>query len=410
MTARSATFLFLATALSALASTPSSQERNSPPIRRVTTSLRRARLDMESGTIQRGAMVAEKGAPNYSTTSTLNNNDFSGFVGVGSGPAGSCEWIDAADKGQGHTGGASGLLTGFAFAYCSAALDTLSGGPGGKTRIGFRTGYTLRPGPPIGLPPNGTDVGTFNLSGLPANTSYSSFLGGFTCYMFDVDLGTTPVVLEDGPVGWSWQFRDVGTDGVLAATFPFLSCVQSCSGNGPDNTGNMVNAIDVYCPAGSLLGRYSFGTGAGGSAYFASVSMDMREAEAIASANVVFNGSGTNPLILTATTTPRLGQVWSVDLDCAGADPTKLAYWRISFLPPLPMPKADPPRIGELLIETTGMGRVFFAPHGGGVVQLGGFPLPFDLSFYGMCWNLQGLCGDTPQCYYSNGLTQTMSF
>ena len=32
-------------------------------------------------------------------------------------------------------------MTSFQFAYCSAALDPRSSGPGGKVRIGFRTGY-----------------------------------------------------------------------------------------------------------------------------------------------------------------------------------------------------------------------------------------------------------------------------
>ncbi|HED66124.1 MAG TPA: hypothetical protein ENJ09_11285 [Planctomycetes bacterium] len=320
---------------------------------------------------------------------------------------------------MGNTGGASGLMTSFNFAYCSAALDTLSGGIGGKARIGFRTGYTLGANG-VGNGPNGTDVGTFNLSGLPANTASSGFFGGFNCYLIGVGFGTTPVVLKDGPVGWSWQFRDVGTDGVLAATFPFISCVQSCSGPGPDNTGNMVDAVDQYCPAGTLLSTFNFGTGAPGSAYFTSVSMDMREAEAIASSNVLFNGSGVNPMILSAPTLAELGGgpdsypkivgpsvPWSVDLDCTGADPTKLAIWRLSFLPPTP-PAAS--AFGEILVALNGPGKNFFAPHGGGVANLGGFPLPLDLSFYGVCWNLQGFCGDSPKGYLSNGLTQTMGF
>ncbi|HED66970.1 MAG TPA: hypothetical protein ENJ09_15620, partial [Planctomycetes bacterium] len=117
--------LFAGAALLCLGSASSAQKQDTPSLRRVTQPLRPAQLDLQTGTVTRGPAVAEKGLGGYTTSSTLNNNDFSGFVGVDSGPGtanGPCEWIDAADKGMGNTGGASGLMTSFNFAYCSAAL------------------------------------------------------------------------------------------------------------------------------------------------------------------------------------------------------------------------------------------------------------------------------------------------
>ncbi|HED66713.1 MAG TPA: hypothetical protein ENJ09_14305, partial [Planctomycetes bacterium] len=118
-------FAFVGSAVLCLGSASLAQGQDTPSLRRVTQPLRPAQLDLQTGTVTRGPAVAEKGLGGYTTSSTLNNNDFSGFVGVDSGPGtanGPCEWIDAADKGMGNTGGASGLMTSFNFAYCSAAL------------------------------------------------------------------------------------------------------------------------------------------------------------------------------------------------------------------------------------------------------------------------------------------------
>ena len=379
-----------------------------PVLKRITVPLRPARYDLATGTITQGTRARHRSLGGYTTASTLNNNDLSGFVGADSGlgtPGGPCEWIDAADKGVGSTGGASGLMTGFSFAYCSAARSVLSGGPGGRARIGFRAGYLAGP-IPNGAGPSGTVAGTFNLSGLPANTGSSSFFGKISCYLISIDLGTQPVVLRDGPIGWSWQFRDLGTDGVLAATFPFLSCVQSCSGN-PAGGGPMADQLDRYCPPGNYLSTFSFGTSAPGSAYFTSVSMDIREAESIAPKNVTFNGSGVNPLILSPVSGPVLGQPWTLVLDCNGADPSMLALWRLSYLSqPTPIPSAW----GEILVALSGPGQNYVSPHGGTVAVLGGGSLPLDMSFYGVCWNVQGFCGDTPTGYLSNAVAQTVGF
>ena len=360
--------------------------------RRTTKPLYSVSLDLENGQITRGPKVREKG---FSTCSSFNNNDFSGFVGVDSGPTGAfgpCEWIDAGIK----SGGKSGFMGGFSFAYCSAALDPNSGGAGGACTIGFRVGYE-KGAAANDSGPSGTEVFRVCLTGLPANTSCSSFLGGFTCYLMEVGLGNSPFALPDGQIGWSWQFKDLGTDGVLAKTFPFLSCVQSCTGNGPDGTG-MVDCIDQYCPSGTLLSTFQFGTTAFGG-YFTSLSMEVREYPSIVHETIVKNGTGVNPLILSTILNPTLGSLWLMELDCSSANPNKLAIFRIAFnsMPPLAT------AFGELIVS--GPGRNVYLPHFGEAVQLG-ILVPVDPSFACLPVVTQAFCGDSPVGYLSNAVCE----
>jgi len=405
--------LLLASALFLCTDFSSAQEGGPPHVRRVTGPLRPARLDLDTGTLTRGRHVSEKGAPGFSTCSTLGNLDHSGFAGVGSGlgaPFGPCEWIDAADKGLGSSGGKSGIMSGFAFAYCSAALDTRSGGPGGYTRIGFRSGYAK--GIAANAPAvSGTDVGTFVMTGLPAWTGCSSFFGGFACYLINVGFGPNPLVLPDGPIGWSWRFTDLGTNGILAKTFPFVSCVQSCAGFGPDSTGGMTDCIDQYCPAGSILNSFTFGTSSTGS-YYTSISMDIREVVPIAAtcASTCLANSQT----LTCIAPP----VWSagtqsfnfnVALNCAGVAGPAPAILVASLL----SAPCTPTQWGQLACNVQAanlLAKVTIPNHGGGNVPINTTAMNIDLSLLGACWCLQGFCGNngTGPGRLSNGLIQEL--
>lgn len=231
--------------------------------RRYDKPLRTLTLDLESGELTRGPVVQDRAV---TSCTVFPNTDLGGFVGVDTGSC-ACEWIDAGAKPAGCTN----FLTDFTFAYCSASLDTLSGGVGGSAELFFREGYRAAG---VAL---GTEIGRFCITGLPANTASSSFFGGFTCFFINITFGSIPLCFSDGAIGYGWKFKDVGTDGVLAATFPFLSCVQSCTGPGVDGLG-MADFIDQYCPPGSLLSTFSFGTTAFGG-YFTSISMGLNEAK-----------------------------------------------------------------------------------------------------------------------------------
>ena len=255
--------LFLAGVALALAGASSAQSQSGKVFARYNKPLRSVTLDLETGTLTRGPQVVDK---KVGTCSDFANIDLGGFVGVDTGNK-FCEWLDAGTKG---TACVTDMMRSIVFAYCSAKASVGSGGPGGSVRLGFYEGYALGGGVPT------TAVAVFTLTGLPGNSASSSFFGGFLCYFIRVNFN--PVInFADGAIGYGWHFVDVGADGVLAGTWPFLSCVQSCSGTGPDGIG-MVDQIDEYCPSGTFPPRatFSFGTTPFGS-YFTSISMRIEE-------------------------------------------------------------------------------------------------------------------------------------
>jgi hypothetical protein len=104
---------------------------------------------------------------------------------------------------------------------------------------------------------------------------------------------------------------------VLAGTFPFLSCVQSCSLAGPDGQG-MIDYIDKYCPPGGVANTFTFGTtGHGG--YFTSFSMDIREVADIEAVVTSWNGvAAVNADCLRSSTIVSPG-IWDVAVEIRDA-------------------------------------------------------------------------------------------
>ena len=245
---------------------------------RYTKPLRTVSLDLATGTVTRAPASHDKSG---STIRDFANIDLGGFVGVDTGNC-FCEWFDAGTKG--YSGNTSDMMSDIVFAYCSSVLAPQSGGPGGSVKLGFYEGYTVYNATPT------TVAAVFTLTGLPANTASSSFFGGFRCYFIRVQFNPM-VCFADGPIGYSWKFLDAGRDRVLAGTWPFLSCVQSCSGSGPDGQG-MVDLIDEYCPPNALRATFSFGTFC--YCYFTSMSMAIDEALDGTATAGVFNGDGIN--------------------------------------------------------------------------------------------------------------------
>lgn len=292
--------LFLAgTAVALFGASATAQSQSGKVFARYNKPLKSVNLDMDTGTITYGPAVNDRAA---GTIADFSNIDLGGFVGVDTGNC-FCEWFDAGLKGVGanQPGNASNMISNIVFAYCSSKAGVASGGPGGTVKLGFYEGYALGGGAPT------TACAVFTLTGLPAHTASSSFFGGFTCYFINVTFGTM-VCCNDGLLGYSWKFLDAGADGVLAGTWPFLSCVQSCSGTGIDGQG-MRDFIDQYCPPGSLRATFTFGTTPFGG-YFTSMSMDVREAADLTATTTNFNGNGTNADTLGASAAV-LGQNWS---------------------------------------------------------------------------------------------------
>jgi hypothetical protein len=324
-------------------------------------------LDLATGTISRGPAVNNRSA---TTTVDFNNNDLGGFVGVDTGN-GFCEWFDAAVKG--FAGNGSDLMNNFVFAYCSAMLSVGSGGPGGSVKLGFYEGYTWGGGAPT------TTVAAFTLTGLPANTGSSSFFGGFSCYFINVTF-TNLVAFADGPIGYSWKFLDSGTTGSLGGTWPFLSCVTSCSGAILQVDGQgMTDVIDEYCPPGFLRASFTFGTTSGS---FTSMSMDVREATDFTATQIGYNATTSpNGDTLTANTAV-VGGTWATGLTRspttgAGSYTVNIRTTRIA----VPNGVTPPPPVqGRLLISGSLLGQTV-GTHNGSTGSSPALSVPARFSF-----------------------------
>jgi hypothetical protein len=295
--------LLAGAALALFGASSSAQSQSGKVFARYNKPLKSATLDLATGTITRGPAVNNRAA---STIVDFANNDLGGFVGVDTG-GGFCEWFDSGVKGTGAgaTAGVvnnSDLMNSVVFAYCSASLAPGSGGVGGSVKLGFYEGYTIFGGAPT------TAVAVFTLTGLPANSASSSFFGGFNCFFIRILFGNL-ICFADGPIGYSWKFLDNGTGtlnpigATLAATWPFLSCVRSCSSAvlQVDSQG-MTDAIDQYCPPGYLRATFTFGTTSGS---FTSMSMHVEEA-VDTTATLVGINSTTNPNPDTLTASPAV--------------------------------------------------------------------------------------------------------
>lgn len=290
--------LAFAAALSLLSLTPAAQPQGTQ-LRRASKPIKSVHLDLGTGILTRGPTVNNRTA---TTVADFSNVDLGGFMGADSGN-GFCEWFDAGVKG--FRGNGSDLMSSIVFAYCTSSLTPGSGGPGGSTKLGFYEGYLVGGGAPT------TTVAAFTLTGLPGNTSSSSFFGGFNCFFIEVSFQPM-IAFADGPIGYSWKFLGTGTSGVLGGTWPYLACVGSCSGalggTLPDRQG-MVDIIDEYCPPGTLRSSFTFGTTSGS---FTSFAMEIREARDQASTLTAYNASTTPNSDLLAATPAVVGEPWSL--------------------------------------------------------------------------------------------------
>ena len=147
----------------------------------------------------------------------------------------------------------------------------------------------------------------------------------------------------------------------------------------------MTDGFDEYCPKGSFLSSFTFST----ATTYTSISIEIREAQAIASSSVYYNPKS-NPAGISSVYSPVLGETWSVKVDCSGATPGERAWAIIDVSPPSASFASD---FGWAYF----MGPVLTLekPHGGGVAQFER-PLPVELSFYNISYRVQGFCQDVP--------------
>jgi hypothetical protein len=347
---------------------------------RLNSPLKSASIDLATGTITRGPRTVDRGG---TTIADFQNLDFNGFTGVDTG-GGACKWFCAALKGSGsnQSSNASDLMHSIVFAYCSAAKDVNSGGPGGTATLGFYEGYTLGGGAPT------TAVAVFTLTGLPANTGSTSFLQTNACFLLTVNFGTLIAFRDSGPgshvgIGYSWRFDDLGTDGTLAATFPFMVCVTSCSGSvGQVDGQGMTDFMDQYCPPGAATpNTFTFGTTSGPT--ITSMSMQIQEAADRVTTNVNYNATLTpNADTLTASLAV-IGTTWTATL--VKAVPSAAAGFTVRVRTNKSLPNGTnptPPTTGRVLIAGPLLAQLA-GTHDGTSGSVG-VAIPLQLGFCGL--------------------------
>jgi hypothetical protein len=317
-------------ALAVLGATAGAQSEKQKLFKRAGGSVKQATLDLGTGTYTRGPAANDRGGFTIADFQNLDAFDGSGFGWLSDDTgAGSCRWTSSAAKGNGvnQSTNASDQMTDVVFFYCSNALDTGSGGAGGSVTLGFFEGYTVFGGAPT------TAAAVVALTGMPANTAQGSFFSaGAGCYGLRV-IFPTMVAFADGVfMGYSWTYDDVGTDGVLGNTYPFISCIVSCSGlniatkgtaGGVGNPGGLglgedgqagLDVFDQLCTAPPVSATFTFGTTAPPFAPTTRVSLNMQVQEAgdLLATSVNYNASvSPNSDLLTATK-PILGSAWTL--------------------------------------------------------------------------------------------------
>jgi hypothetical protein len=344
-------------ALALFGATASAQTQRNKLFRRASNP-RQVTLDLGTGTYTRGPVINNRGISTVADLSNLDALDGSGFGWTTTDTGGgSCRWFQMGSKGTGPnqpkfgTPPGSDLMSDIAFFYCSGALDVTSGGTiGGTVELGFYEGYTIFGGAPT------TTAALITITGMPANTAPGGFFGGSRCYGFNALFDPLRSFADGDFVGYSWHYLDVGTDGLYGSTYPFISCIVSCSGtsifngtagglNGPGVTGlyndgqGMLDAFDAFCtgtfPNGDTSATYSFATAGPFAPPFApttraSVTMEVHEKTELAATNNNYNASNT-PNIDVLTATPAvIGTIWTATYNRNGVAPTQDGFFKVA--------------------------------------------------------------------------------
>lgn len=389
--------------LGATAGAQSVQHKKNAFYKRAPSPARQASLDLSTGVYTRGPIANNRGGT--TVADFVNSDVFNGatpaigWVTTDTG-AGNCSWFHMAAKGTGvnQSSNASDLMANVFFYYCSNALDVSSGGLGGSITLGFYEGYTVFGGAPT------TTAAVVALTGMPANTSQGSwFSAGANCYGLTVNFNPLLPFADGSFVGYSWNYTDVGTDGVLGNTYPFLACVVSCSalsafssptfggagtatGIGEDGQG-MVDAWDQVCPVGPHSGglnSFSFGTsGPVGFGTRSSTNMAIREAGDLATTNVNYNAvTSPNADTLTATNA-TLGTRWTLTMTRAVPSASGLMTINVRRNKGGPNGLAPtPPVTGRVLVA--GPFLTSLPGSHNGTTGVVGQDVPLDISFCGV--------------------------
>jgi len=272
--------------------------------------------------------------------------------------------------------GASGLVESFTFAY---RTDHDGVSTPVECSVAFYLGTT-------GFGNLGTEVRRFSFSGLP---------GGFnTVHFVTVDVHAAPLVLPDGPIGWSFTNDDVGSGGAFGGSGTILAYA-------PDFTLQTVDALMVYddppAPTGTYTGTFNFGPGT----HVGSIWMTLDEDDGTTPATTALRfGSGVNPSVFFPLTPPRLGTSWNAIIDTASFPGTAATAIAMSTAPTPPLPSP----LGEVLVDPS---RLVLVDVSNAAHSVG---LPLNLDLVGLTAYTQGVIAAPSGVRLTNAVDITIGF
>lgn len=364
---------------------------------------KQATLDLGTGTYTRGPAVNNRGGTTIADFTNIDAFDGAGFGWLVSETGGGvCTWFSAGSKGTqpGQTpNNNSDMVSDVVFFYCSVAGDVNSGGVGGSATLEFYEGYTVTGGRAT------TFVVSIGMTQMPANTVDHDFTApnpGAGCFGLRIEFQPMINTFQDQAFhGYSYTFEDNGTDNV-AKTFPFISCIVSCSGlniltkgtaggvGGPLGIGEdgqgMIDVIDQFCTAPVTAQSFSFGTTATPWAPTTRVSVNMRINEAVdaATTNLNYNATLTPNGDTLSANKATVGARWTLTITrspvtVAGAFVVNVRRGRF----PGNGGNPTPPVTGRVLIAGAPLTSLPSTPHNGTTGSVGQ-DVPKNFNFCGL--------------------------
>ena len=278
--------------------------------------------------------------------------------------------------------GASGLVRTLTYGMSTTNVQVSSGGPG--HRIGMRLFVGATGGAPGEL---GTLVADYTFQG-----DYGNPPGGILATAFLEVTLPTPLQLPDGPLGWSYVYKEAATDPTLV-----LTSGSFC------NTGSPDPVTGTY----DCLGDWNYPAGEPGGFFFASVRpafgqsslyLKLSEAPSLL-ASAVQRNAAPNPNVYTADR-PIVGETWDAQVDTTVSGHNLAVIFGFDTAIQVPLGGGQ-----VLLALDAGSGELLGQSTQAGPLASFAIPVPLDASFVGSALSTQAiLFGGTTPFALSNAL------
>lgn len=357
------------------------------PVRDVDGPIEPVAIDLQEGTMERGALPVRNPWDTYCFISTDH-------VGLFTTPlAGESETIVdwGVMGGTASTGctDITSIATRLDFGYATKALDPGVGGPGASVNLSIYTDYEG-----FGVDSGNMPVASFAFTGLPGLSG--STTGGGAGFFVGVDLSLGfEVWIPNGKVALGFASGDADAGDGFASTGPILCTVPPYPT--PDSATGQVDRADAWLPDTAGVYDGSFGGNENASWMWGVARADL----AAYPATVSFRNGGTNPPVYTATR-PIMGDTIhaSVDLTVTG----HLSALIVGFDTAVNIPIGN----GKtLLILDMGETEMLFQTFQPGPIATFSLPVPIHMGNLGKHVYTQGLMVAPGQPF---GLTNAQDF